>query len=90
MVDLEKIREAMALRLEEDQSRVFVEVTAETLDEALANAAIQLNLHVRDLDYEILQRGTNSFLRLNKKNWFIRAYEMQKRKRKAEKRGEAS
>lgn len=90
MVDLEKIREAMALRLEEDQSRVFVEVTAETLDEALANAAIQLNLHVRDLDYEILQRGTNSFLSLNKKNWFIRAYEMQRRKRKAEKRGEAA
>lgn len=89
MVDLEKIREAMSLRLEEDQSRVFVEVTAETLDEALANAAIQLDVHVRDLDYEILQRGTSSFLSLNKKNWFIRAYEMQKRKKKVEKRGES-
>ena len=86
MVDLEKIREAMAQRLDEDQSRVFVEVTAETLDEALANAAIQLNVSTHDIDYEILQRGTSSFLSLNKKNWFIRAYETQQRRRKVEKK----
>lgn len=88
MVNLEQIREAMALRLEEDQSRVFVEVAADTLDEALANAAIQLGVQVRELDYEILQRGTSSFLSMNRKNWFIRAYEMQKKKRKATKRGD--
>lgn len=82
MVGLDKIREAMAQRLEDDQSRVFVEVTGDTLDEALANASIQLEIPVKELDYEVLQRGSNSILSLKKKNWFIRAYEMQKRRRK--------
>jgi len=84
MVDLERIREAMAQRLEEDKFRVFVEVSANTLDDALKDASIQLNIPVRDIDYEILQRGTNSFFSLNKRPWTIRAYEMQKRKQKKE------
>lgn len=82
MVNLERIREAMALQLEEDRSRVFVEVSADSLDEALADAAIQLDVPVRDIDYEILQRGTTGFFALNKRNWLIRAYELQKRKKK--------
>ena len=82
MVDLEKIREVMAQQLDEDQSRVFVEVSAPTLDSALEDAAIQLNIPVRDIDYEIIQRGSSSFFSLNKKNWSIRAYEAQKKKRK--------
>lgn len=83
MVNLEQIREAMARQLEEDQSRVFVEVTGDTLEEALANAGIQLNVPVRDVEYEILQRGTNSFFALNKKNWYLRAYQTQKSKKAA-------
>ncbi|HPO02416.1 MAG TPA: FapA family protein [Treponemataceae bacterium] len=83
MVNLEQIREAMARQLEEDQSRVFVEVTGNTLEEALANAGIQLNVPVRDVEYEILQRGTNSFFALNKKNWYLRAYQTQKSKKAA-------
>jgi len=83
VVNLEQIREAMARQLEEDQSRVFVEVTGNTLEEALANAGIQLNVPVRDVEYEILQRGTNSFFALNKKNWYLRAYQTQKSKKAA-------
>lgn len=86
MVDLEKIREIMTQHLEEDRSRVFVEVTAESLDEALADAAIQLDVPVRDLDYEILQRGTSSFFSLTKKNWTVRAYQMYKKNSKAGKK----
>ena len=73
----------MALRYEEDQSRVFIEVEAATLDEALADAAIQLDVPTRDIDYEVLQKGTNSFLSFNKRNWIIRAYEIQKSGRKS-------
>ncbi len=82
MVDLEQIREAMAQQLEEDRSRVFVESAADTLDEALADAAIQLGVAIRDIDYEILQRGTSGFFALTKRNWLIRAYETRKRSRK--------
>lgn len=83
MVDLEQIREAMLKHLEEDKSRVFVEVTGDTLDLALSDAAIQLGVSVREIEYEILQRGTNSFFNLTKKNWFIRAYETKKQKKTA-------
>lgn len=82
MVNLEKIKEAMALHYEEDQSRVFIEVEAPTLDEALIDAAIQLDASSRDINYEVIQRGTTSFLSLNKRNWIIRAYEIQKKSRK--------
>ena len=83
MVNLEKIREVMAEHLEEDQSRVFIVATATTLEKALSDAAVQLGISVRDIDYEILQRGTTSFLSLNKREWIIRAYENKKKKAKA-------
>jgi uncharacterized protein (DUF342 family) len=83
MVNLEKIRDAMEKQLEIDKARVFVEVTSDTLDEALADAAVQLGIPVRDIDYEIIERGTTSFLSLNKKRWTIRAYEMFRQKTKA-------
>jgi uncharacterized protein (DUF342 family) len=85
MVNLEKIREVMVQQLEEDQSRVFVETSAKSLEDALSNAAIQLGISVRDLDYEVLQRGNSSFLSLNKRDWSIRAYEVKKTKKKDQK-----
>lgn len=85
MVDLEQIRDVMAKHFEDDHSRVFVEITADSLDEAISNAAIQLGISVRDIDYEILQRGSSSFFSFQKKNWFIRAYQIRKTKRKATK-----
>ncbi len=82
MVDLEQIREIMAQQLEDDKSRVFVEVTGDTLDAALADAAIQLGVSIREIDYEILQRGTTNFFSFQKRNWFIRAYQMSQNKKK--------
>lgn len=82
MVNLEKIREEMARLYEEDQSRVFVEVSAATLDEALSDASIQLGIPVKGIDYEIIQRGSSSIFSLNKKEWQIRAYEMYKRRQR--------
>ena len=61
MVTLDTIREMMAQRLEEDKSRVFVEVTGDTLEQALEDASVQLGIQVRDIDYEVLQRGANGF-----------------------------
>ncbi|HNY23083.1 MAG TPA: FapA family protein, partial [Treponemataceae bacterium] len=85
MVTLDQIREIMARQLEEDKSRVFVEVSGATLDEALGDAAIQLGVNVRNIDYEIIQRGSSSFLSMNKKDWTIRAYETFKQRKKAQK-----
>jgi len=82
MVDLEQIRVMMAKQLEEDRSRVFVEVTADSLDEAIANAAVELGVSPRAIDYEVIQRGSTGLLSLTRKAWTIRGYESLKQKKK--------
>lgn len=89
MINLEKISEIMQARLEEDQSRVFVEISSKTLDDALVDASIQLNASVRDISYEILQKGSSNFLSLSKKDWIIRAYEVKHSKKKDKKLSKA-
>ncbi len=74
MVTLEKIRTEMGRMLEGDRALVSVEVSADSLEEALANAALQLGISVRDIDYEVLQKGANGFFALTKKDWKVRAY----------------
>ncbi|MCR5724573.1 MAG: FapA family protein [Treponema sp.] len=75
MVTLDVIRKDMASQLKTDQELQNVEVQADTLDEALADAAVQLECHVNNLEYEVLERGFEGFLGLAKKPWRIRAYQ---------------
>ena len=74
MVTLERIRGEMGRMLEGDKALVSVEVSGDSLDEALTNAALQLGISVRDLDYEVLQKGVSGFFAITKKDWKIRAY----------------
>ena len=64
---------------EEDKARVFVEVSAGSLEEALAGAAVELGVSVRNIDYEVLQKGAKGFFALSKKDWKIRAYQAVKK-----------
>ncbi|MBQ6781927.1 MAG: FapA family protein [Treponema sp.] len=75
MVTLEKIRTDLSELLKSDQELKSVEVYADTLEEALADAAVQLECKVINLDYEVLERGFNGFLGMAKKPWTIRAYQ---------------
>ena len=59
MVRLNQIQEKMSEMHELDSGRFFVDISGETLDEALANAAIQLGMPVSSIDYEILQKERN-------------------------------
>ena len=61
MVNLNRIREDLRNQLETDSSLHSVEVRADTLDEALADAAVQLETKVANLEYEIIERGSNGF-----------------------------
>ncbi|ULQ59811.1 FapA family protein [Brucepastera parasyntrophica] len=82
MVSLDQIKETMNKLMEEDKSKTFVDVSAETLDAALESAIMQLGIPMRDMNYEIIQRGNSSFFSIYKKDWVIRAYEMNKLKGK--------
>lgn len=75
MITLDVIRKDMANQLKADQELQNIEVQADTLDEALADASVQLECHVTDLEYEVLERGFDGFLGMGKKPWRIRAYQ---------------
>ncbi|MCQ2612912.1 MAG: FapA family protein [Treponemataceae bacterium] len=89
MVTLEQIRADLAKSLKADQTLEFVEVRAETLEEALADAATQLQSRVPLLEYEVLEQGTGGFMGLMKKPWFIRAYENAEAAKKEKKKAVA-
>lgn len=84
-ITLDEIRGEMKRLYDDDKARVFVEVSADSLEEALANAAVQLDISVRNLDYEVIQRGANGFFTLTKKPWKIRAYQSVKKVSRGEK-----
>lgn len=75
MVTLDSIRKDMAQMHERDKDISSVEVRADSLDEALADAAVQFNTKVNNLEYEILEKGFDGFLGIAKKPWMIRVYQ---------------
>lgn len=75
MVTLEKIRADMEKRLGTDKEINSVEVNADSLDDALADAAVQLNTRVANLEYEVIEKGFSGVAGLVKKPWCIRVYE---------------
>ena len=75
MVTLDKIRLDLAELQKIDQSVKSVEVHADTLDEALADAAVQLNTKVSNLEYEVKEKGFDGFFGIAKRPWFITVYQ---------------
>ena len=75
MVSIEKIREEMQKRLSIDSELHHVEVNASTIDEALADASVQLDMNTSCLEYEVVERGSNGFLGIGKKPWKLRIYQ---------------
>lgn len=61
MVTLEKIRAEMTRMLEDDRTRMSVEVSADSLEEALSTAAVELGVSVKNIDFEVLQKGASGF-----------------------------
>ncbi len=75
MVNLEKLREDMETLLEIDREIHSVEVRAYTIEECLADAAVQLNAKVSQLEYEVLEKGFSGVGGIAKKPWVLRIYE---------------
>ena len=75
MINLNKIRNDMAVFFKNDSALKSVEVHADTLDEALADAAVQLNSKISNLEYEVKEKGFEGFLGIAKRPWTIVAYQ---------------
>lgn len=74
MVKIDSIRDYMRLQAEEDRKRKWIQVEGEDLDDALRQAAIELGLSVKKLEYEIRDPGKKGTFGLGKSKCIIIAY----------------
>jgi len=75
MVDFVLLQNIVKEQLEKDRSIRIVEAAGSTLDAAVSEAATLLDIPIRRLEYEIVERGSPGFLGTGKKDWKINAYE---------------
>ena len=73
-VGIEQIAELMRRYLDEDGAKKSILVEAASIDEALADAAVQLGLPARRLEFEVVEKGNKGVLGLGRKAWKIKAY----------------
>ena len=75
MVDFLQLQEIVRRQLAQDRSVKTVTVSAPTLEDAVSQAAILLNITVRRLEYEISVKGSPGIFGSGKRYWTINAYE---------------
>ena len=75
MVDFIQLQDMIREQLAQDRTIRTIAVNGPTLEDAVAQAAILLNIPVRRLEYEITERGSPGFFGTGKKEWSINAYE---------------
>ncbi len=75
MYSLDKIREELQKRLNVDSQLNSVEVNADSVDEALADASVQLETKTQGLEFEVLEKGSSGFFGIGKKPWKLRIYQ---------------
>lgn len=75
MVTLDRLRIDLEKQLQIDKEITAVEVIGDTLDECLADAAVQLETKVKNLEYEVIEKGFAGVIGLMKKPWRIKVYE---------------
>jgi uncharacterized protein (DUF342 family) len=75
MVDFVQLQQIIKKRLEQDREIRTVEASGHTLEESVAQAAALLDIPIRRLEYELIERGFQGFFGQGQKDWKIRAYE---------------
>ncbi|BCR20877.1 FapA family protein [Borrelia miyamotoi] len=74
IVDFSDFRNKIKHYLEREKSVNLIELESDTLEEALNDASLELSVPYKDLDYEILVRGSDGLFGYGKKKWKIVAY----------------
>jgi uncharacterized protein (DUF342 family) len=75
MVDFVGLQEIVKEQLEQDRAIHTIETAAPTLEAAVSEAALLLDVPVRRLEYEVTEKGSTGFMGAGKKDWKIRVYE---------------
>jgi uncharacterized protein (DUF342 family) len=74
MIDFVTLQDLMKKQLEVDRTIRTVDTQGLTLEAALAEAGTLLDMPVRRIDYEIVERGFAGIFGSGRKEWKIRAY----------------
>jgi uncharacterized protein (DUF342 family) len=74
MVDFIRLQNLVKDRLEQDRNIKIVSASGDSLEHAVAEASLLLDIPVRRMDYEVTEKGTSGLLG-KKKQWTIKAYE---------------
>ncbi|MDR2782441.1 MAG: Jag N-terminal domain-containing protein, partial [Treponema sp.] len=74
MIDFVKLQKLMKEQLEIDRTIRIVNTEGQTLESALEEASTLLDVPVRRIEYEVIERGFKGILGTGKKEWKIRAY----------------
>ncbi|WAZ71967.1 FapA family protein [Borrelia miyamotoi] len=74
IVDFSDFRNKIKHYLEREKSVNLIELESDTLEEALNDASLELSVPYKDLDYEILVRGSDGLFGYGKRKWKIVAY----------------
>ena len=74
MVTLVQLREYMKKQAEADRSKKSVQVTGSSIEEALGQASIELGLPVKQIEYEVLEKGSRGAFGAGKKDFILIAY----------------
>ena len=69
-----EIAELMRRYLEEDGAKKSLVVEGKSVEDALADASMQLGVPLKRLEYEVIAKGSPGFLGAGKAPWRIRAY----------------
>ncbi|HZK19105.1 MAG TPA: FapA family protein [Treponemataceae bacterium] len=75
MVTLDQIRKDITILYKNEINLRYVDVNASSVEEALADAALQLDTSVKALEYEVLETGFNGVMGLMRRPWLLRIYE---------------
>jgi len=75
MVDFVRLQHIVKDRLEQDRNNRIVTASGATLEEAVNEASVLLDVPIRKIEYEITERGNKGIFGQGKKPWAIKAYE---------------
>lgn len=74
MAVLDDFRKEIKNKLKFDRAFRSVEVRADTIEEAIKDASIQLGAKPDDLDYEVIHKGSKGVLGFAVKPWYLRVF----------------
>ena len=80
-INLEQLRDYMRRQSEEDKKNRTLTLEAQSVDEALKRASIELATPVRNLEYEVLEKGSAGTFGVGRRPWKVHVYEKSRRAR---------